>query len=211
MKMARTPVVTGLAVTTALALAAATSCSRDENNSASSSTPSSSPAAATSAAESSSTAAAAASPSTTDYSALLIKTSDVGPNAWAEGPPTANPGGVTGVGQTFKNPDGKRTIVDTIGIFADPSAAAQVIPAIKDELSKKINGAPQPVDIGSNGLMVAGVAANNSMEISEVVFTEGAAFVDLEFDSSVGNPAPQDVVLDLANKQDDAVKDGLPS
>jgi len=144
---------------------------------------------------------------------LLIKPSDIGPDATTDGPPIANPGGVTGVGQTFRNPDGKRTIVDTIAVYTDPAAAAPMIPAMKDELNKKITGAPQPIDIGSNGFMVAGVAADPSkqMEISEVVFTEGRAVVDLEFDCSLGNPTPTDVVVDLARKQDAAVKNGLPS
>jgi hypothetical protein len=88
-----------------------------------------------------------------------------------------------------------------------------MIPAMKDELGRKITGAPQPVDIGSNGSMVAGVAADPSkqMEISEVVFTEGRTLVDLEFDCSLGNLTPNDVLLDLARKQDAAIKSGLPS
>ena len=143
---------------------------------------------------------------------MLIKPSDVGPDAFADGPPTANPSGVTGVGQVFKNPNGMRTIIDTIAVYPDPSGAAPMIPAMKDELTKKITGTPQPVDVGSNGFMVAGVAADpaKQMEISEVVFTEGRAVVDLEFDCSLGNPTPNDVLLDLARKQDAAIKSGLP-
>jgi hypothetical protein len=120
---------------------------------------------------------------------------------------------LTGVGQTFRNPDGKRTIVDTIAVYPDPSGAAPMIPAMKDELGRKITGAPQPVDIGSNGFTVAGVAADPSkqMEISEAVFTEGRTLVDLEFDCSLGNLTPNDVLLDLARKQDAAIKSGLPS
>jgi hypothetical protein len=158
---------------------------------------------------SSSTSATAAAP---DYSNLLIKPSDIGPEATSDGPPIANPGGVTGTGQTFRNPDGKRIIVDTVAVYPDPAAAAPMIPAMKDELGKKITGPSQPVDVGFNGFMVVGQSADPSkqMEISEVVFTEGRALVDLEFDCSVGNPTPNDVVLDLARKQDAAIKNGLP-
>jgi hypothetical protein len=79
-------------------------------------------------------------------------------------------------------------------------------------VDKKIDGTAQPVDVGSNGFMVAGVAADPSkqMEVSEVVFTEGRTLVDLEFDCSLGNPTPNDVLLDLARKQDAAIKSGLP-
>ncbi len=59
--------------------------------------------------------------------------------------------------------------------------------------------------------MVAGRATDpaKQMEISEVVFTEGRAVVDLEFDCAPGNPTPAEVLLDHARKQDAAVKHGL--
>ena len=50
----------------------------------------------------------------------------------------------------------------------------------------------------------------NPMEISEAVFVEGRAMVDLEPDCVIGNPTPADVMLDLARKQEEAVKAGLP-
>jgi hypothetical protein len=205
MTMARTSAL-GLAASAIVVGATLVACGNDKG---SAPTTSSSPTASSSASGSSGTSSAAAA---SDYGNLLIKPGDVGPQAFADGPPTANPGGVTGVGQVFNNPDGKRTIVDTIAVFADPSAAAAMIPAMKGELAKKINGAQQSVDVGSNGFMVAGAAADpaKQMEISEVVFTEGRAVVDLEFDCSVGNPTPTDVLLDLARKQDAAVKSGLP-
>jgi hypothetical protein len=52
---------------------------------------------------------------------------------------------------------------------------------------------------------------SKQIEISEAVFTEGSAVVDLEFDCSLGNPTPNDVLLDLAREQDAAVKKGLSS
>ncbi|WP_242670192.1 hypothetical protein [Mycobacterium decipiens] len=193
-------------------LAVVTGCGSDDN-SAAPSTASPGSAAPTTAAASPSPGSPPASPPGVEpeYSSLLIKASDIGPDAWADGPPIANPAGVVGVGQTFKNPDGKRTIVVTLAVFADPSEAAHMVPAMRETLSKKVAGEPQPVDVGSDGLMVAGVASEKSMEVSEVVFTAGKVLVDLEFDSSLGNPTPPDVVLDVARKQDAAVRNGLPS
>ncbi|BBZ43827.1 hypothetical protein [Mycobacterium parmense] len=208
----QTSIVTVAAVAL-LAGAAVAGCGNNGSPSATSATSSSS--AASSSATASSSAGAASSPAAgqSDYSSLLIKPGDVGPNAFTDGPPTANPGGVNGVGQVFKNPDGKRTIVDTIAVYPDAASAAPMIPAMKDELAKKVTGAQQPVDVGTNGFMVAGPAADpaKQMEISEVVFTEGRAVVDLEVDCTPGNPTPTDVLLDLASKQDAAVKSGLPA
>lgn len=148
-----------------------------------------------------------------DYSNLLIKPTDVGPNATADGPPSQNPSGITGVGQVFKNPDGKRTIIDTIAVFPDAATATQTAANMRDVVGKKVNGQQQPIDVGTNGFMVIGQGTDpaNPMEISEAVFVEGRAMVDLESDCVIGNPTPADVMLDLARKQDDAVKAGLPA
>jgi hypothetical protein len=161
---------------------------------------------------SSSTPAASSPSGAQDYGKLLIKPADVGPNAFVEEPPTPNPSGVTGIGQVFKNPDGNRVIVDTIAVFPDAAAAMQTA-TNRDVVARKVTGALEPIDIGSNGFMVAGQSADPSrpMEISEVIFVEGRAVVDLEFDCVLGNPTPNDVLLDLARKQDAAVKSGLPS
>jgi hypothetical protein len=214
MTMVRTSAV-GLTATAILVGGSLAGCGGDKGTpaaSTSSSTASSSSTTASSAAPSSS---ATASPSTgqTDYSSWLITPGDVGPNAFVDGPPTANPGGLTGVGQTFKNPDGKRTFVDTIAVYPDAAGAAPMIPAMRDELTKKTTGALQPIDIGTNGFMVAGASADpaRQMEISEAVFIEGRAVVDLEIDCTPGNPTPNDVFLDLVRKQDAAVKKGLSS
>jgi len=144
---------------------------------------------------------------------LLIKPADVGPNATADGPPTQNPGGIVGVGQVFKNPDGKRTIVDTVAVFPDAATADQTAANMRDVVGKKVSGQQQPIDIGSNGFMVIGQGTDpaNPMEISEAVFVEGRAMVDLESDCVIGNPTPADVLLDLARKQDAAIKAGLPA
>lgn len=212
MKLVQTSAA-GVIATAVFASVTVAGCDSNGSPSATSTSSPSSVASSSAPASSSTTAGAGPAAAPLEYSSLLIKPGDVGPNAFVDGPPTANPSGVTGVGQVFKNPDGMRTIVDTIVVYPDPGSAAPMIPAMKTELNKKIAGAPQPVDIGSNGFMVAGAAADpaKQMEISEVVFTEGKAVVDLEFDCVPGNPTPTDVALDLAGKQDAAVKSGLPS
>lgn len=192
----------GLTATAVLVGATVVGCGGDKN-----------PAASSSAATSTTSAASPSAGAPADYSNLLIKPGDVGPNATADGPPSQNPSGITGVGQVFKNPDGKRTIMDTIAVFPDPATAAQTAANMRDVVGKKVNGPQQPIDIGSNGFMVIGQGSDpaNPMEISEAVFVEGRAMVDLESDCVIGNPTPADVLLDLARKQDAAVKAGLPA
>ncbi|HET9890189.1 MAG TPA: hypothetical protein VFQ42_06770 [Mycobacterium sp.] len=196
----------GLTATAVLIGATVVGCGGDKGSTSSSGSASSSAASSTSAGQASPGAPA-------DYSNLLIKPGDVGPNATADGPPSQNPSGITGVGQVFKNPDGKRTIVDTIAVFPDPATATQTAANMRDAVGKKVNGQQQPIDVGTNGFMVIGQATDpaNPMEITEAVFVEGRAMVDLESDCVIGNPTPADVILDLARKQDAAVKAGLPA
>lgn len=148
-----------------------------------------------------------------DFASLLIQPSDVGPDAVADGPPSQNPSGITGVGQVFRNPNGKRTIVDTVAVFPDAATAVQTAANMKGVVGQKVDGQQQPIDIGSNGFMVIGKGTDpaNQMEISEAVFVEGKVMVDLESDCVIGNPTPSSVLLDLARKQDARVTNGLPA
>ena len=74
----------------------------------------------------------------------------------------------------------------------------------------RVNAAPQPFDVGSNGQMAAGLAPNQAKAVTEVLFVEGRALVDLVFQSAPSDPPPADAVLTVARKQDTAVKNGLP-
>jgi hypothetical protein len=198
----------GMTATAVLISATVVGCGGDKNTAASSGSASSS------ATSFSSSASAPASPGApADYSHLLIKPSDIGPNATADGPPSQNPSGITGVGQVFKNPDGKRTIIDTIAVFPDAGTANQTAANMRDVVGKKVNGQQQPIDVGTKGFLVMGQGTDpaNPMEISEAVFVVGRAMVDLESDCVIGNPTPADVMLDLARKQEAAVKAGLPA
>lgn len=192
----------GLTATAMLLSAAMVGCGQGKNPSASSDS-----------APSPSTAISSSPSPAPGYSSLLIKPADVGPHATADGPPSQNPGGIVGVGQVFKNPDGKRTIVDTIAVFPDATTADQTASNMRDVVGKKVSGEQQPIDVGSNGFMVIGQSTDpaNPMEISEAVFVEGRAMVDLEIDCVTGNPTPAEILLDLARKQDAAVKAGLPA
>ena len=60
-------------------------------------------------------------------------------------------------------------------------------------------------------MIVVGLSPDNTKSVTYVVFAEGRVGVDLEFDSGPNDAAPQHFVLDVAKKQDDAVKTKLTS
>jgi hypothetical protein len=199
-----------LAVAAVLVGATVAGCGGGDEKS--SDTSSSSAASSSQAAEPTSTDAPASPTGTepSDYTSLLIQPTDISPDTVTDGPPIVNPSGVTGAGQTFKNPEGTQFVIDTIAVFDNPAAATDTIPHMKEAIAQKISGSPQPADVGSDGFMVAGTSTDNTKALTEIVFTQGRAMVDLEFSSGPNDPVPPEVAMDIARKQDSVVKDGLP-
>jgi hypothetical protein len=199
----------GWAVATIVVGTAITGCGDNSKTSAPSSSAASSSAAASSSGSSTVTSPSPGQP--TDYGALLIKPSDIGGDLTAPQPPVLNPNNAAGVAQLFANADNSRRIGDTILIVADPATAAAGIDNTKTNYAGKVSGTWQPVDVGSNGAMISGNSPDNSQAVTVMLFTEGKALVNLEFDSAPNDPIDPGVATDIGRKQDTAIKNGLPS
>jgi hypothetical protein len=185
----------------------ATGCGNDHNTSSPPSSTSSS------AATSSTGSSAVTSPppgQPTDYSSLLIKASDIGGDLTTPQPPVLNPNNAPGVAQLFANSDNSRRIGDTILIAADPAVAAKGLENTKANYAGKVSGTWQPVDVGSNGAMISGTSPDNSQAVTVLLFTQGKALVNLEFDGAPNDPIDPGVATDIGRKQAAAIKNGLP-
>lgn len=203
----------GVAITALLTVT--TGCGKEEKKSSStSSSSSSSSTSATSSSSATSTSSSSAPPSGSaplaDYSNLLISADDIGADTTLA-PPQQNPGGVAGVAVTFSNNSKTHTIDDLLVVFTDAASAAQEAKNRPPALAKYVTGTPQPFDVGTNGVMVVGPSPDNTKSVTYVVFAEGKVVVDLEFDSGPNDAAPQDFVLNVAKKQDEAVKSRMTS
>lgn len=198
-------VVAGVAVAAALTAGAA-GCGNKQSSSPSS--PGSS-GAATKSGGSAAPSPAPAPPA--DYSRLLIQASDINaPIEFTGSPPINNPNGQPGVATTFSTQDSSHVIKDTIQVLADPAAATNALNAAKGAQGGAVkNPSTQPIDIGAGGTTLTGNAPDNSKGVLVLLFTEGRAFVTLEFDGPVDSLPPQDFVTDVGQKQDAAVKKGL--
>jgi hypothetical protein len=190
-------------------LTVATACGGSEKSSRSTSTSSSATSTSTSAAAQ--TTSSAPSAPLTDYTYLLIPASDVGSDVTTTGAPIQNPGGVAGAAVTFTSPDHTRSVDDLVVVFLDPAEAAQGAKDHAASFPKYVTAAPQPFDLGTNGLIAVGQSPDNSKAVTYVTFAEGKVIVDLEFDSAPNDPAPPDTVLELARKQDAVVKSRQPA
>ena len=158
-----------------------------------------------------SSASNSAQPQSGDYTKLLIQASDLNaPEEFKASPITQNPNGNAGVETTFSNEDGSNVIHDTILVMNDPSAAASALDSAKAKLGDSVKGTPGPANVGTGGTTASGNSPDGSKGVTMVLFTEGKVFATLEFDGPADSPAPPDFVTDVAQKQDTAIKNGLP-
>jgi hypothetical protein len=207
MRISRT-VVVGVAAATALTVSVA-GCGSKPTSSTSSTSKSGSATSATG--TSSSAPASSASAQPTDYTRLLIQATDINaPIQFTGGPPTNNPNGQPGAAITFSTDDNSHAIKDTIQVLADPAAATNALNAAKGGQGNAVkNPTTDSINVGTGGTTLAGNSPDNSKGVLVLLFTEGKAFVTLEFDGPVDSLPPQDFVTDVAQKQDAAVKKGL--
>lgn len=182
------------------------------------STTASPPAATSSGAATSMSAGSATSMSAapTDYTTLLIQGSDISttpPNVFTPAdPPIQNPNAMPGAAVVFKNQDDSNRIGDTVLILTDAGAAANAMNGSVASLGNTVTGGnPQPISVGNGGTIVAGTSPDKSQAVTVLLFTEGKAFVTLEFDGAPGDLVPTDYALGVAQQQDGAVKNKLPS
>ena len=193
------PVIAGVIVASALTGASVTGCSSHSK----SSTP----------ASGSPTTSTTAHVQPGDYISLLIKATDIGaPEPFAAaGPPVLNPNGQQGATVTFSDQDKSHTIIDTIQVLPDPAAAANALDSAKGLHREALLAKPLAAEVGVDGATISGTSPDHSKGETVLVFTEGKAFVTLEFDGPTFALAPPEFVLDVGHKQDDAIKKGLGS
>ncbi|HUB56041.1 MAG TPA: hypothetical protein VMB04_12850 [Mycobacterium sp.] len=147
-----------------------------------------------------------------DYTTLLIKASDINaPDAFTASPPVNNPNGQHGATTTFTDQDHSHTIIDTIVVALDPAAAANELDSAKQQHHENLLAKPLGAEVGVDGTTITGTSPDRTKGVTVLLFTEGKAFVTLEFDGPTYALAPSEFVLDVGHKQDEAIKKGLGS
>jgi hypothetical protein len=154
---------------------------------------------------------------------LLIKPTDIvvpgDTFTLAASKPSDNPAGVTATfASASVDVNGPTREIDVIiHVYPDAAAAAQerdqIAPAIADPNMgfTLVGGTATPADVGTGGAMALGTNSDASKSRARLAFSEGKAFVQIEFFNPGNDPLKPDFVLDVARKQDAAVKAGLPA
>ena len=147
-----------------------------------------------------------------DYRDLLLSASDLtdAEDTFVERSREANPNGGTGASAFFVNGEDSRAIIDTFLIYPDAATATATLKQAAGTLPTLVaGGAPQPLAVGTDGVVVSGTAPDEDKAVTLVFFAEGKALVRLEFQSAVGDPTTDDFVTDVAKMQQIALRVGL--
>jgi hypothetical protein len=206
---------TSLAVAALVIGVTASGCSKGDDSKSESST--SSAASSTTSAEATSseesappeTSAAPAEPA--DYGKLLLPPADMGDDTQTPGGEQLNPRGNPGAAQVYASSDGKQKIIDTILVFPDVAAAASNFDSNSKTMNEVTTGAPEPVEVGDQGVMAIGTSPDGTKSVTVVLFSQGKALVSLNFEGEPNDPVPPDVAKDIATKQAALIADGLPA
>jgi hypothetical protein len=142
-----------------------------------------------------------------DYTTLLIKASDINaPETFTASPAVKNPNGQQGATTTFSDQDHSHTIIDTIQVLPDPAAAANALDSARAVQHETLQAKPMSVDVGVDGTTITGASPDRSKGVTVLLFTQGKAFVTLEFDGPSFALAPPEFITDVGQKQDAAIK-----
>ncbi len=145
-----------------------------------------------------------------DYTTLLIKASDINaPEPFTASPAVKNPNGQQGATTTFSDQDHSHTIIDTIQVLPDPAGAANALDSARAMQHETLQAKPMSVDVGVDGTTITGTSPDRSKGVTVLLFTEGKAFVSLEFDGPSYALAPPEFIHDVGDKQDAAIKKAL--
>lgn len=198
----------GVPLALALAGAAVVGCSNGSKSSPAAPSSTTSPTASSPAGHTATSTSASAQPS--DYTQLLIAAGDINaPEVFTASPPVNNPNGQPGASTTFSNNDRTHVITDSIQVLSDPAAAQRALESAKSTHDGYVHGAPEPIAIGTGGTTISGPSPDGAKGVTMLMFSQGKAFVELEFDGPPSALVPPDFVTDVGQKQDAAVKNGL--
>ena len=143
-----------------------------------------------------------------DYSTLPVDPNVITDSqAYTAAPLDIDPDGQRGVTAEYTHREGgTREITTTILILADPQAATASLQGAATEVA---NAQTQPAAVGTGGTMVSGTSPDGTQSVTVLTFTQGNTATTIEFDGPPNDPVPADMVIELGQKQDTAIRDWL--
>jgi hypothetical protein len=166
----------------------------------------------TSAVTSSTTPSKSPEAASTDYGRLLLTAADLSDSedTFTQRSQAPQPKDVPGASAFFVNNNDNRAIGDTVLIYPDAATATATLHQSAGTLTTTVTGgAPKPVAVGSDGVMITGTYPDENKAVTLMFFTEGRALVRLEFQSATGDTTTDKFVTAVGKMQQIALRVGL--
>jgi hypothetical protein len=166
----------------------------------------------TSAVTSSTTPSKTPEAASTDYGRLLLTAADLSDadDTFTQRSQSPQPKDVPGASAFFVNANDNRAIGDTVLIYPDAATATATLHQSAGTLTTTVTGgAPKPVAVGSDGVMITGTYPDENKAVTLMFFTEGRALVRLEFQSATGDTTTDKFVTAVGKMQQIALRVGL--
>lgn len=160
------------------------------------------------------TTSTTAKPAPVDYTRLLLQARDISGtgDTYIEQPPTPNPDSRPGAEVLLVNQEQTKAVSILVVGLDSPAAAPSALAEAQASLAKSVNpGPPQTSPVGTGGSVVSGNSPDGAKSVTVLLFTEGATLARVEFDGLPGQPAAADFVTNVGQKQDIALRVGLPT
>jgi hypothetical protein len=126
--------------------------------------------------------------------------------AYSAAPLVYMPDGQPGVQAVYNHRNGGMQITSTILVLPDAPSASAALGGL-NAAGKVANGKTQSVAVGTGGQTISGMSPDGSKSVTVLTFTQGNAAAMIEFDGPPKDPAPADLVTELGQKQDTAIRD----
>jgi hypothetical protein len=147
-----------------------------------------------------------------DYGRLLLTGADLSDveDTFTQRSQAPQTKGVPGASAFFVNAKDDRAIGDTVLIYPDATTATATLHQSAGTLTTTVTGgAPKPVAVGSDGVVITGTYPDEAKAVTLMLFTEGRALVRLEFQSATGDTTTDKFVTNVGKMQQIALRIGL--
>ncbi|WP_396926641.1 hypothetical protein [Mycolicibacterium sp.] len=149
-----------------------------------------------------------------NYTRLLLQARDISGagDIYVDQPPTPNPDSRPGAEVLLVNQDQTKAVSILLVALDNPAAGPSALAEAQASLEKAVTpGPPQPSFVGTGGTVVSGNSPDGKKSVSVLLFTEGSTLARVEFDGLPGQPASADFITNVGQKQDIALRVGLPT
>ncbi|MEN4477278.1 hypothetical protein [Mycolicibacterium cosmeticum] len=147
-----------------------------------------------------------------DYQKLLVTADDLSDteDTFHQQSVQSQPDGVPGASAFFVNDEDTRAISSVVLIYPDAATAAATLKQAQATLPSLVaGGTPQPIAVGSGGIVVRGAKPEEDKSVTLMFFTVDRALVRLEFQSAIGDPTTDQFVTNVGKMQAIALRTGL--